>query len=47
MMFTDFWDMMLNVTFLAMLGLTLAPFLPLLLSVWVTWEENGEKFDMD
>jgi hypothetical protein len=43
MMFQDFLDIVLNFTFLVMFGLTLATFVPLLLSVWATWEENAEE----
>jgi len=42
MIFKDFLDVVLNVTFLSMFGLVLAGFLPLALSVWVTWLDNAE-----
>jgi hypothetical protein len=44
-MFTEFWDMILNPVFVIMFGLVLLPFVPLLLSVYTTWKENGEQED--
>lgn len=40
MMFTNPWDYALSPAFLITFGLVLAFFLPLLYSVWVTWQEN-------
>lgn len=45
MVYTDFWEYVLDPAFLAMTGLVLAPFLVLLYSVWATWVENDEKRD--
>jgi hypothetical protein len=45
MMFTEFWDMILNPVFVIMFGLVMAAFVPLLISVYVTWKENGENMD--
>lgn len=42
MMFREFLDIALNPVFLVTFGLVLAFFVPLLLSVWVTWDENAE-----
>ncbi|NDJ84916.1 MAG: hypothetical protein GYB66_03430 [Chloroflexi bacterium] len=47
MMFKEFVEIVLDPTFLAMFGLVLLPFLPLLLSIWKTWQENGEKLDLE
>lgn len=41
----NFLDTMLNPQFLIIFGLVLAGFLPLALSVWVTWKENTEEED--
>lgn len=48
-MFTDaeFWEYVLNPTFLVTFGLVLGAFLPLVLSIWITWTENGEKLDFE
>lgn len=43
MMFQNFWDMVLDPVFLVMFGLVLAAFIPLLLSVWVTWVDNDSE----
>lgn len=45
MMFTEFWDMILNPVFVITFGLVMAAFVPLLISVYVTWKENGENMD--
>lgn len=42
MMFRDFLDIALHPVFLITFGLVMAAFLPLALSVWVTWDENAE-----
>lgn len=42
-MFSEFWDIVLSPIFLITFGLVAAAFLPLLLSVWVTWQENNEN----
>lgn len=36
----DFWEVMLDPVFLIMFGLSAIGFLPLLYSVWRTWEDN-------
>ncbi len=45
MMYTEFWDIVLNPIFVIMFGLVMLPFVPLLISVYVTWKENGEQMD--
>lgn len=45
MIFAEFWDIILNPTFVIMFGLVALPFLPLLWSVYVTWKENQEHMD--
>jgi hypothetical protein len=45
MMYTEFWDIVLNPVFVIMFGLVMAPFVPLLLSIYTTWKENGENMD--
>jgi hypothetical protein len=42
-MFLDTWEILTNPVFLIMFGLSAAPFLPLLYSVWVTWRDNTER----
>lgn len=44
MPFQDFWGYVLSLPFLVTFGLVLVGFLPLALSVWVTWQENGKKY---
>lgn len=44
-MFTEFWDIVLSPVFLVTFGLVLAPFLPVLWSVWTTWLNDGEIED--
>lgn len=39
-MFGDLWEVVLNPVFLITVGLVGLPFLILLYSVWVTWQEN-------
>lgn len=41
--FVSFWDYVLNPVFLVTMGLVLAAFLPLLLSVWLTWQGEPEE----
>ena len=41
-MIPDIWDQALNIRIIAMLGLVLAGFIPVLYSVWRTYEENEE-----
>lgn len=41
MPYQNFLDYALSPVFLIMFGLTLATFLPLLYSVWVTWRDNS------
>lgn len=44
-MIQQFWDTMLDPVFGITFGLVLAGFLPLLLSVWLTWRNDGEIVD--
>jgi hypothetical protein len=45
MMFAEFWDIVLNPIFVITFGLVMAAFVPLLLSIYVTWKENGDQMD--
>jgi hypothetical protein len=45
MMFNEFWDIILNPVFVIMFGLVMAAFVPLLISVYTTWKENGDQMD--
>lgn len=47
MMFMDFWEMVLNPVFLIMFGLVGAFFVPVGLSVLVTFLENGEAMEAE
>lgn len=42
MFYSNFWDIVLNPTFGLTFGLVMLAFLPILLSVWNTWLNNGE-----
>lgn len=44
MPYQDFWGYILSLPFLITFGLVLLPFVPLALSVWITWNENGKKY---
>lgn len=39
----NFFDYVLNPVFLITIGLVLAFFLPMLLSMWLTWEASDEE----
>lgn len=39
----DFWEYILNPGFIIMFGLSASMFLPLLWSVWRTWQDNEHK----
>jgi len=41
----DFWNYILSPGFLITFGLTAGTFVPLLWSLWITWEENKYKED--
>ncbi len=41
--FVNFWDYVLSLNFLITMGLVLAFFLPVLLSVWLTWQSNDDE----
>lgn len=45
MIFAEFWDIVLNPTFLITFGLVMAAFLPVALSVWVTWDDNRDNVE--
>lgn len=47
MMFQDFWEMVLNPTFLIMFALVGAGFLPVLFSVLTTFLENSEQMEAE
>ncbi|NJL94526.1 MAG: hypothetical protein HC915_12790 [Anaerolineae bacterium] len=47
MIFNDFWDIVLNPVFLVTFGLVMAAFVPLGLSVLVTWQENAEHTEAE
>ena len=42
MIFAEFWDIVLSPVFLFTFALVLAPFLPVLWSVWTTWQNEGK-----
>jgi len=42
-MVTDFWEIVLDLPFLIMFGLTAGTFAPVAWSVFVTWQENKEE----
>jgi hypothetical protein len=39
----SFWDYFLDPVFLVTAGLVLAFFLPMLLSIWLTWEASDDE----
>lgn len=39
----EFWDYILNLRFLVGFGIVGAAFLPLLYSIWLTWQNNAHK----
>lgn len=42
-MFTNFWDYVLNPVFLVTFGLVAAFFVPMLWSMWVTWNQKDNS----